>query len=159
VMKRLVAILLLALIPAASAQDGCLQADPCVWVLQVDDQGFDETDFDGNLTATSGDWYIVDAINFADQTHQITVGDFETIHLESLEDAETSPFQIGLESFTITDDVSGETMVVTVTEADAIDESASSSSSSATSAASESKGTPAPFGILALGLLALLRRK
>lgn len=152
-MKQLLAVLLLALIPAASAQEGCLQSDPCEWILDVDDEGFDETDLDGDLTATSGDWYVVQSFNFDDVTHQITIGSFETLSVESINEASSQPFQIGLESFTIRDDVTGEELLVTVSEEDTIDSESSS--------ASEANETPAVglLAIVAVAVIAALRRK
>ncbi|MGB1698126.1 MAG: hypothetical protein ACPHK8_06975 [Thermoplasmatota archaeon] len=146
-MKRFLPLLLIFMAPAALAE-GCLEEDPCPWNLDLEDDGIESS----LENATTGDWFLVEAFSFASETRTLTVGSHGSVTLESLGSAELGPFQIGTESFKVTDSA-GHEIQINVFEADFIEDGSSS-------AAASSQETPFPSGLALVGLAALaLARK
>lgn len=125
-MRALIAFAMLLLIPATAAQDddpetNCTQADPCPWMLDVDDDGFQDNSFDGpSFNATQGDWVRLEVFNFGDVTHTITFEAHGEWTVGSLDEVVTEPMQLASEgSFAIIDQPTGDEVPVEVFLSDA----------------------------------------
>lgn len=145
-MKRLLPLLFI-LAPAALAE-GCDEADPCAWTIDVE-PGFIDSSIQN---ATTGDWFLIELFSYHDENVTVTIGDHGTVVVQSYDFADFGPVQIGDQNFVIYDGL-GTEITVNVFAGDFIEPTGTSE------AEGESKDTPAPLGILPiLGLLALRRK-
>jgi MYXO-CTERM domain-containing protein len=151
---------LLAWTPFAAAQDddGCSHADPCPWVVDVDDKGF-QSYVEDQVTFTLGDWYEILVFNDdTNRSHTLTLsGHDKTVTVEADGFAtDTGAFQFNKAGdFQLKDSPTGDTIAVHVVQGDAVAAEESSSSSGA------KDGSALPFVLAAMALLglALFRRR
>lgn len=141
------ALLLLAA-PASAQEDACSQSDPCPWVLEVDQDGI----IGEGLTATVGDWYVLDVVSFDDREHTLTLeGHDVQVTLAPGGSATSDPFQLGTPgTFSLEDQPTGDFVWVEVRETDVVGDEAGADEPAG---GGDEKNTPLP---LAAGLAALL---
>ncbi len=158
-MRAIIAFAFLLAIPAASAQ-GCSAEEPCIWVVDVDDGGFDKS-VTTSHAGTLGDWVVLELSNFGDSEHTIR---FDAYGLSwsvgSLEFPTTDPFELAeAGEFALVDDPSGDTFPVLVTVNDAVDVEQGDPAQTKTTLPDE--GAPGPaIGLLLAGLaLVAMRRR
>lgn len=157
------ALAALTLVPSALAQDECSQANPCLWLVDVDETGLygDGTEPVWNFTV--GDWFVLNVSNLDEVGHTLMLaGHPVTVQVGALDEAQSAPFrftQAG--TFQLTDDL-GRTGTVHVFAGDVNDQEIITGSTSSSSGASTSAGIPAlPWAVLGLALVcaAALRRR
>lgn len=142
----------LAMAPAATAQaDGCLQTNPCLLDVEVDEAGIASVSI-SNLT--SGDWFTLAVSNLDDRTHTVSFAGVQ-VEVEAFGFADSAPFQAPSPgTYSLTDQPTGDAADLRVLAGDVVDAESGSTSSS--------KGAPGlEAAVLALGLVALaaLRRR
>ena len=155
----------LALLPPASGQaDGCFQADPCPWLVEVDAHGFVGT---SAWNFTQGDWFVLSVGNSDAAAHSVALAlAGREIHVEvgPDSDAESAPFNFTTAgTFRLTTD-HGHQGTVRVVPADVVDyeQGVADESGNPRTTGTSSKGTPGPaLAWLAAGLAAalLVRRR
>ena len=150
---------LLLAAPAALAQDdGCTETAPCVWAMDVDQDGFVTDGALAEWNGTSGDWFVLDVFNLdASQDHTLSApGLGIELEVASLSSAESVPFILplveGQATYPLTDAPTGAVGTLRVFERDVVEEEAA-----AGAGAGDGSGDGIPFLTLpfaALGLLA-----
>lgn len=157
----ILAALAVAIAPAVAAQDedgppGCVEANPCEFIIAVDDLGLSdvsETEF------TTGDWLVATIVNHDDVAHTIRLGDHALDVTTGPGDVDDSaPFKVGpVGTYSLTDTPTNDVETITVVAEDEFDDGAASGSSS------DGKGSPglAPLALLVglVAALAIARRK
>ncbi len=143
------------LIPAATAQDvesGCIEASPCEWIVEIDDDGFDAGLVD--LNGTSGDWYILDVFNFGDNAHTVRLdGHGIELSVPSVDSRQSSAFQLGAAgTYSLMHAATDDVVLVTVEAADSLSEESSDGNKSTPGTA-----IPATLGALAIAAFRLRR--
>lgn len=145
------ALLLLAA-PAHAQDDACTQDAPCPWVVNVDEEGIDGDD----LNATVGDWYVIEAFNFDDEEHTLTLeGHGVELTLPAIGEATSDP--ISLETtgvFSLEDQPTGDFLWLEVRATDVVDDEQGGDEDG------EDEDTPLPLPfVLAAVLAALVLRR
>jgi MYXO-CTERM domain-containing protein len=155
----LAAAAVLALLPSASGQaDGCVEADPCPWLVEVDAHGFVG---DSAWNFTQGDWYTLSVGNSDTAPHSVTLalpGREVTVAAGPESDAESAPFNFtAAGTFRLATD-HGHQGTVRVVAADVVDyEQGVADESGNPRTSTTSKGTPGPaLAWAAAGLAAAL---
>lgn len=147
---------LLALAPAATAQeDGCLQSNPCLIDVEVDESGIASVSI---TTLTAGDWFVLSVSNLDGQPHTVAFATVEVpVEAYGYRDSEAFAAR-SAGTYQITDQPTGDSAPVTVVSGDAVDAENGVTASSSSS----SSGAPAlPVALVAVALagMAALRRR
>lgn len=142
----------LVLAPAATAQsDGCLQSNPCLLDVEVDEAGIASVSI-SNLT--SGDWFTLSVSNLDDRAHTVSFANV-LVQVEAFGFADSAPFQAPSPgTYTLRDQPTGDQASIRVLAGDVVDAESGSTSSS--------KGAPglqATLVVLGLVALAAVRRR
>lgn len=148
----IVAVASLTVLPAATAQDGCDEADPCHWVVEIDGDGLAASG--GELEGTVGDWFMFDLHSVdPDDEHTVTWSlDGTSWEVPPFGSVESDPFELTQEgTFQLRDTPTDDTLAVTISLNDV-----------ANGDGEEGNGAPGP-GLLpllgSLGALAWARRR
>lgn len=143
-------LLLAASLPVLAQDDACSQSDPCLWVLDVDEDGI----IGEGLTATAGDWYAIEVLNFDDQEHVLTLESYEIqLTLAAGGSALSDPFLLDTSgAFALEDDVTGDFVWLQVSETDVVDDAASDDQA----AQGDDADTPLPLLLVPVALLVAL---
>lgn len=142
----------LALAPVATAQtDGCLQTNPCLLDVEVDEAGIASVSI-SNMT--SGDWFTLAVSNLDDRTHTVSFATVQ-VQVEAFGFADSAPFQAPSPgTYPLRDQPTGDAASLHVLAGDVVDAESGSTSGS--------KGSPGlEAAVLTLGLVAFaaLRRR
>lgn len=142
----------LTLAPSALAQeDGCVQSNPCLLDVEVDEAGIASVSI-SNMT--TGDWFTLSVSNLDDRAHTVQFSTVE-LHVEAYGFADSQPFQAPSPgSYTLSDQPTGDQATLHVLAGDVVDAESGSTS--------KSKGSPgfalALSAIAVLAVAALRRR-
>lgn len=150
----------LAVLPSASGQaDGCVQADPCPWLVEVDAHGFVG---ESSWNFTQGDWYTLSVGNSDAAAHSVTLalaGREIRVEVGPDSDAESAGFNFTTAgTFRLVTD-HGHQGTVRVVVADVVDleQGVADESGNPRTSGTSSKGTPGPaLALVAAGLAAAL---
>lgn len=156
----LVIPVLLLLAPAAHAQeDACAEAEPCTWVVQIDEDGLAAPG--GDLRGTVGDWYVFEFQNVdPDQGHEVTFSyDGSSWDVAYLSEETSDPFELAeAGTFQLEDNVTGDTLPVQVVFEDVSDGDDGNGSAGEEDGVSI-PGAPGAWLALAIAALALVSRR
>jgi len=157
--------LTLAYAPTATAQDGCTQAQPCPWYVDVREDGLWSDVGGHHWNVTQGDWFTLNATN-EDRNgvaHTLTLDGYNvTLRVGAFDVAGSPPFAwTRTGTFTLRND-DGHAATVTVFAGDVndVEQGLASGAASGTHATSKAGGatsasSPSPVAALvAVGLLA-----
>lgn len=149
-------VAMLLLIPAAQAQDACSQEEPCAWVVDVDESGFDRSVSGDEHTGTVGDWIVLDMSNLDDSMEHTIRFMGQEWTLSSIDFVTSDPIELTeAGSFQIEDSPSGDALDVLITVNDSVDVEGGA----APVTGEGDRGAPG-FGLVALlaGLAIAMRR-
>ncbi len=113
---------LLAVGPATAAtssatDDGCTQANPCHWVVDVDENGLSE----GQWNWSAGDYLRLEISNIDDVAHTVSIdGTGVSVTAGAIADAQSAPFQLTAGTYTLRDSPSGDTAKVNAVDGDVV---------------------------------------
>lgn len=144
--------------PASGQADGCVQADPCPWLVEVDAHGFVG---ESEWNFTQGDWYTLALGNSDAAAHSVTLalaGREIQVQAGPDGDAESAPFNFTTAgTFRLATD-HGHQGTVRVLAADVVDyEQGVADESGNPRTGTTTKGTPGPApAVAAAGLAAAL---
>jgi MYXO-CTERM domain-containing protein len=172
------AIALLAVMPAAAQEaEGCVEGDPCPWVVDLDATGFQGAAGETQWNFTVGDWFVLNVTNFDEVDHTVVLdGHGIALVVPSFGSAESAPFNFTRAgTFTLRDDVGNAATVIVVAgdvvdyESGLVDESGNpvatttrpppTGAPSTTPASQGSSGPAAGLAVAVLALAAVLRRR
>lgn len=147
-MRFLWLVAALALVPAAKAQtDGCVQADPCILDVEVDEQGIASVSI---TTMTTGDWFVLAVSNLDERSHTVSFAG-ATVQVEAFGYRDSAPFAAPASgTYSLTDSPSGDAATIAVVAGDSL------------GASNEPTGIPsfgAASALMALACAAVLWRR
>ncbi len=136
------------------AEDGCVEANPCILTVDVDDLGIASV---SQLNFTSGDWFMLSVYNDDDVRHTVSLaGHAASVTVEAVDIQDSEKFPMGAPgTYALRDEPTSDTVTLNVVAGDVVDYEDGPSTSGKT-------GIPgAPLPLLTLGLLAAvaLRRR
>ncbi len=167
-MRWIVALAALSLVPGVAAQEGCTQAEPCLWVVDIDETGISGGgDPDASWNGTQGDWIQISVFNADDVDHTLTLeGIGLSWDVASFDLVDSAPFQLDLAGeYRFVDSPTGDAASVLVYANDAVavqegeEQGITDPQVAAPAEPAPSQGTPG-FGIVgALLALAFVTRR